>query len=126
MPELTKACKPLRVLAYTDLAKLTETLHAVSAEFGVAPETAGHHAGELETSILSALRPQSVRRSEFAPGTLVGDGDAQALFYPSLRANAPNGTVGDPRGAAALRAERYLAAWVGLLVDTYRRANHEA
>ena len=126
LPELAKASEPLRVIAYTDLVELTATLRRVSAELGVAPEAAGHHAGELETSILSSLRPQSVRHSELGPGTLFKTGDAQALFYPSLRANAPNGTVGDPRGAAATRAERYLETWVGLLATTYRRANHDA
>jgi creatinine amidohydrolase len=119
-PELAKACDPMQVIAFIDLAALTETLHGVSAGLGVAPEAAGHHAGEFETSILSALRPQTVRRSALAAGTLFQGGDAQALFYPNLRANAPNGTVGDPRGAAAPRAQRYLEAWVELLTDYYR------
>ena len=48
-----------------------------------------------------------------------GDADAQALFYPDLRANAPSGVVGDPRGADASRAEHYLAAWAGLLDAAY-------
>ena len=46
-------------------------------------------------------------------------GDGQALFYPSLRANAPNGVVGDPRRADPLRAERYLETWVDALVAFY-------
>jgi creatinine amidohydrolase/Fe(II)-dependent formamide hydrolase-like protein len=41
--------------------------------------------------------------------------DAQSLFYPDLRRHAPDGVVGDPRGATALRGARYLAAWVDVL-----------
>jgi creatinine amidohydrolase len=107
-----------RVSAYTDLARLTRALlHAASGE-GVAPEAAGHHAGEIETSLLLALRPGGVRREAFAQGLSAGC-DAQALFYPSLRANAPNGTVGDPRPADAARGARYLEAWLEELVTCF-------
>ena len=41
--------------------------------------------------------------------------DPQSLFYPDLRRTAPTGTVGDPRGASALRGMRYVAAWVDVL-----------
>jgi creatinine amidohydrolase/Fe(II)-dependent formamide hydrolase-like protein len=109
-----------RVLAHTDLAGLTRALHRAAADQGVGPGEAGHHAGEIETSILLALRPGAVRREAFAPGTLAPQPDAQALFHPSLRARAPSGTVGDPRRADAARGARYLEAWTDVLVACIR------
>jgi hypothetical protein len=44
---------------------------------------------------------------------------AEDLFYPDLRRHAPDGTVGDPRRAAALRADAYLDAWVATLVAAW-------
>ena len=63
-----------------------------------------------------------MRGEALEAGRLHADPDAQHLFYPDLRAEAPMGTVGDPRGASALRAERYLDDWVDLLERAYRSA----
>jgi creatinine amidohydrolase len=89
----------------------------VALEHGIDAASAGHHAGEFETSIVSALRPDLVRRGELMAGVLHPEADAQHLFHPDLRANAPLGTVGDPRPADPARAEAYLDAWTRLLVD---------
>jgi len=123
LPALSAAAPALRVQAATDLDALTTRLHAEAARFGVTPEAAGHHAGEVETSIMLALHPDLVRTDAFAPGYVTPTSDAQALFYPDLRRHAPDGTVGDPRGAAALRGGRYLAAWVDVLEATLRGTN---
>ena len=109
-----------RVVAHTDLAGLTRALQRAAAAQGIGAAEAGHHAGEIETSILLALRPGAVRRDAFAAGTLEPRADAQALFYPSLRANAPSGTVGDPRPADAARGARYLEAWTEELIACLR------
>jgi len=125
LPELRRACAPVAVDAFTDLGRLTVVLHAVSAACGIAPASAGHHAGETETSMLLALDPARVRNDALAPGLLTTADDPQRLFYPDLRANAPDGTVGDPRGADAARGARYLRAWTELLAESYRREkNH--
>jgi len=121
LPALRAAAAPMAVLAFTDLAALSAVLHRESAACGVAPEVAGHHAGEIETSILLALRPAAVRTAALAAGLLTAPSDPQALFYPSLREHAASGTVGDPRAADAARGARYLEAWVDVLVDAYRR-----
>jgi creatinine amidohydrolase len=104
----------------------SEALLAAAAREGVAPEAAGHHAGELETSILMALAPADVRGERAEAGVLDVPADPQALFYPSLRARAPSGVVGDPRGARAERAARYLEAWVDALVAEYEAAKKRA
>lgn len=111
-----------RIVAHTDLAGLTAALQRAAAAESIGAGEAGHHAGEIETSILLALRPGAVRRDAFAAGTLEPRADAQALFYPSLRANAPSGTVGDPRAADAARGAHYLAAWTEELIACLREA----
>lgn len=111
---------PPRLVAHTDLTGLTRALQRAAAEQGIGAGEAGHHAGEIETSILLALRPGAVRRESLAPGTLEPRADAQALFHPSLRANAPSGTLGDPRPADAARGARYLEVWTDLLVACFR------
>jgi creatinine amidohydrolase len=125
LPELRRACAPVVVDAFTDLGHLTDVLRAVSAACGIPAVSAGHHAGEIETSMLLALNPARVRSAALAPGLLITADDPQRLFYPDLRANAPDGTVGDPRGADAARGTRYLRAWTVLLAEAYRREkNH--
>lgn len=109
------------LLAYTDLGRMTRLFHQAGAAHGISPEAIGHHAGELETSIVLALRPDTVRRARLAVGTLEPSPDAQHLFYPSLRAHAPSGTIGDPRAGDPRRAEPYLAAWTDELVTWYER-----
>lgn len=116
LAKLDAAVPAMRVRAATDLDGLTARLHDVARAFDVTPEAAGHHAGEVETSIMLALHPELVRLDAVEPGYVEPTADPQSLFYPDLRRHAPNGTVGDPRGATALRGERYLAAWTEELV----------
>jgi creatinine amidohydrolase len=68
-PSLRAAAPGLRVDVMTDLDGLTARLHAEAAAFGVAAEAAGHHAGEIETSMLLHLHPELVVRDAMAPDT---------------------------------------------------------
>lgn len=119
-PVLRAATAPARLVLVHDLESLAAAQARASAAAGVAPEAAGHHAGEHETSILLGLAPEQVRKARLAPGRLVPVAGAQSLFYPSLRASAPSGVLGDPRCADGARAESYLAAWTARLVSAYR------
>jgi len=109
-----------RVVVYADHSSLGERLAACGRGFGIEPAEQGHHAGELETSILAALHPEGVRSSQIAAGLRSEEGDAQHLFYPSLRDNSPSGVVGDPRRASAVRADAYLEVWADELLRFYR------
>jgi len=120
LPTLRVAGMPMLVGAHAALADLTRLWHDASAEHGVGAAVSGHHAGEYETSIVRALWPDAVREDALAQGLVTSTEDSQALFYPSLATHAPSGTVGDPRAADAARGERYLEAWVTLLVSTYQ------
>lgn len=122
---LRAACAPMRLGIFDDLDGLTAVAHDASAAYGVNAAASGHHAGEFETSIVAALRPEAVRSASAAPGLLITT-DPQGMFYPSLRPNAATGVVGDPRAAAAEHGRRYLDAWTDLLVTAYRRASHSA
>jgi creatinine amidohydrolase/Fe(II)-dependent formamide hydrolase-like protein/fructoselysine-6-P-deglycase FrlB-like protein len=124
LPTLRQAGTPMRVDAFVDLDGLTAALHAVARAHAIDPAAGGHHAGEIETSILLALRAGDVRTAAIAPGLVTDTADPQALFYPDLRRHAPDGVVGDPRGANAERGARYLAAWVALLEAAYRGAKN--
>jgi creatinine amidohydrolase len=121
-PALAAAAAPARVIVHAALARTTALLHGRAAEDGVAAPEAGHHAGEVETSMLLQLAPSSVRRDRLAAGRLDLPEPASQLFYPSLRDNAPDGTVGDPRRAAATRGRDYLDRWTDDLVAAYRAA----
>jgi len=115
-----RAAAPMSLVIYDDHTLLWERLARVGQAFGVSAEEQGLHAGELETSILRAFAPESVRVERAEPGLLVGDGAGESLFYPSLRDHAPAGVVGDPTRADPARAEAYLEAWVDELVRFYR------
>ena len=119
---LARAAAPARWIAFHDHAALTARLHALAEQAGVPPAAAGHHAGELEASILAALRPAALRREALAAGLLDARADTQDVFYPDLRVHAPTGTVGDPRLASPERAALYLDAWVELLLEAYEGA----
>jgi creatinine amidohydrolase len=119
---LAAAARPARWLALSDHAALTARLFALAEALGVPAAAAGHHAGELEASVIAALRPGALRTDALGPGLLDVPPDAQAVFYPDLRANAPSGTVGDPRAASPDRAARYLDAWADELVSAYEGA----
>jgi creatinine amidohydrolase len=124
LPALEAAARPARVIAFTDLDRLVAHWHQAGIAAGIASPAAGHHAGEFETSILLGLHPEAVHREALGPGLVDVGSDPQAVFYPSVRTHSASGVVGDPRSASAVRAERYLAAWVDVLVDWYRDAKN--
>ncbi len=78
---------------------------------GIAPEAVGMHAGEGETSEMLHLRPDLVRQAQRQPGYC---GDMTAIMprlrAAGLRSVTPNGVLGDPTAADAIRGARYLDA----------------
>jgi creatinine amidohydrolase len=119
---LERAARPAHWIAFGDHAALNARLFRLAEAEGVPAAAAGHHAGEIEASVIAGLRPGALRRAALAPGLLDTPEDVQAIFYPDLRAHAPSGTVGDPRLASPDRAALYLDAWVDELVAAYEGA----
>jgi creatinine amidohydrolase/Fe(II)-dependent formamide hydrolase-like protein len=120
-PALRAAGRPARVIVCSGIDALAAHWQRASGHFGVPAGAAGHHAGEFESSLIAGLRPAALRRHALRRGHLHRGGDAQRLFYPSLRRSAPSGVVGDPRRAAATRAAAYLDAWVDALLEMIGR-----
>jgi creatinine amidohydrolase len=123
---LAEAAPGTAVHVLGDGARVGAALAAAAARAGVGAAAAGQHAGELETSILLALAPGDVRGERVEPGPADLPADPNDLFYPDLRRNAPNGVVGDPRGADGGRAAAYLDAWANVLVAEYEAAKKRA
>ena len=126
LPALAAAAAPMPVAAFTDLAAARAPRSRASPTASASrPTAAGHHAGEVETSILLALRPEAVRAGRArARDTRRRSPIRRRSSIRASATHAPNGTVGDPRGASATRADAYLDAWVDVLVDAYRRAKN--
>jgi creatinine amidohydrolase len=120
LPVLREAAPRLVIARGPGAESLGPLFTSESARHGVSTAACGQHAGEFETSILLHLSPVDVRTDRLAPGLLLDAPGAPDPFHPDLRVNAADGTVGDPRGAAASRAEGYLDAWVEELLVAYR------
>jgi creatinine amidohydrolase len=121
-PRLEAAASRARVTVFHDHRPLTRRLFEEAARRGVEAAAAGHHAGEIESSIVAALRPGALRARALGPGLAWPEPDTRGLFDPDLRRRAPDGTVGDPRAADPSRAEAYLDAWTGRLLEAYGEA----
>ena len=120
-PRLCESVLPLRLRIETDLRVGAMQSEVVEAE-ALSALAAGPHAGEYETSLVAHLRPGSIREEHLVPGRMVEPGEAQGIFYPSLRPNTESGVLGDPSAANSERGQRYLSAWVDLLVSGYLAA----
>lgn len=107
----------VKVVAYSDLAAFVEAVYAVGEAAGIAAERVGAHAGEHETSMILALRPELVAMNQAEPG-FIGDhlSLAATIFEKGFRAVTVNGVLGDPREATAELGERYLRAMTQLIV----------
>lgn len=119
---LRRELPELRVWVPDDLLLIAEAILAEARRDGIFPEAVGLHAGESETSEILYLRPDLVRLEHAAPGFT---GDMQSIL-PKLREAGllpvtPNGVLGDPTCAQAVRGERYLNVQAGLLAAEVKR-----
>jgi creatinine amidohydrolase len=121
---LAKAAEAIRpelpqtnLIAFTDLMAFMDDVFRVGQAHGVSPEQAGGHAGEHETSLMLAIRPELVAMAEAQPG-YVGDhlSIAPIVFEKGFKAVTENGVLGDPRNSSIANGEAYLTAMTELLV----------
>lgn len=98
----------IRVSALTDVRVLLAIAQTGEEEFGVPLSSGGLHAGEWETSLLMAVRPDLVRSARNESG-YTGDLDAAlgAIFGEGVHSIASNGVIGDPAQASPTHGERY-------------------
>lgn len=98
----------IEISALTDLTALFKLAQLGADEFGVPLGKGGVHAGEWETSMLMAIRPDLVRLELGEPG-YTGDPQAAigAIFGSGVHTVAANGVIGDPTQASGEHGSRY-------------------
>lgn len=108
----------IEISAMTDVSALLAIAHLGEQEHGVPLGEGGLHAGEWETSMLMAIKPELVHGDRRQPG-YTGDPEqaVQSLFVAGVHAVSENGVIGDPTRASGEHGERY---WREVLAITLR------
>jgi creatinine amidohydrolase len=98
------------VTGLRDLAGyVSETWDRVPLEAGIALSVSGSHAGEFETSMMLAARPELVRMEAAKEGNLEPfESIQETMMSAGIDAVSANGVLGDQRPANAERGEFYL------------------
>ena len=109
----------VKVITFPDVGMLLNAILPVASEMGLTPAEGGVHAGEWETSMMLALRPELVRMERAEEG-YVGDlaTGVQRFFNEGVHVLAENGIFGDPRRASAEAGRRYIQDIVDIVVRT--------
>ncbi len=111
-----------RFLPFTDLMLFLEVMNRKAAEDNITPQVAGAHAGETETSMVLAERPELVLMTEATEG-FVGTFDEAAsrtIFEKGMTALTANGILGDARPAQAERGRGYINVLADMLAEFIR------
>ncbi len=88
---------------------VASTWDRVPLEQNIPLSRSGSHAGEFETSIMLAARPELVRMDQAAAGNPAPlDEVFKTMMTEGIDKVSPNGVLGDQRGASAARGEIYL------------------
>jgi len=116
--ELRKQLPGKQISTFADLKQLIAASHELSNEFGIPSGASGAHAGEFETSILLFLRPDLVEMNRAEEGFTkdIGPLIPDLLKY-GLAKVTHNGILGDGRLCDASRGEKYLGAWLDLILN---------
>ncbi|MFK7806049.1 MAG: creatininase family protein [Anaerolineae bacterium] len=114
---IRKVLPDVNIIDYNDLMAFMGVLFGVAAEFGFTPEHTGGHAGENETSLILALRPELVDMSVAEAG-YVGDmlSIAPTIMKDGFKGITENGVLGNPEGARPDIGEAYLKAMTADIV----------
>lgn len=113
----------VQIVAFSDVSLLAEVMLGLGAELGIPPSEGGIHAGEWETSMMLALRPE-LTRMERAEAGYTGDlmEGMQTMVARGTDAVAKNGVFGDPRRASAEAGRRYVDRIVDRVLQEIARA----
>jgi len=99
----------VKLVAFSDVGLLAEAMLGLGAELGIPAEEGGIHAGEWETSMMLALRPELTRMDRAEPGYTGSLMEGmQTMATRGTDAVAKNGIFGDPRRACAESGRRYV------------------
>jgi creatinine amidohydrolase len=108
----------VRIDAITDLAVLASIPVRAAEQFSVPVSEGGLHAGEWETSMILATRPELVHM-ERAEGGYTGDlqESMAKIFAGGVDAISQNGVIGDPARASAAHGETYWTIATQMVLD---------
>jgi creatinine amidohydrolase len=123
LPNLRHRWQGTLVTFTLDVGKyVSETWDALPIGEGIAPEVSGSHAGEFEASMMSAIRPDLVKRENLAEGD---PRPLEEILTPMMENGihtiSKNGVLGDQRFANAERGNRYLDGLADWLVEDIKR-----
>jgi creatinine amidohydrolase len=112
LPGLERKWPGCNVTGLRDLAGyVSETWDRVPLEAGVALSASGSHAGEFETSMMLAARPELVRMEAAEQGNIAPfESIEETMMSAGMDAVSANGVLGDQRPANAERGHFYLDA----------------
>jgi creatinine amidohydrolase len=110
LPDLEDKWPGCRVTGLRDLARyVSETWDKAPLQAGVPLSASGSHAGEFETSMMLAARPELVRMEAAEQGNGAPFASIeQTMMSSGIHVVSPNGVLGDQRPADAERGRFYL------------------
>lgn len=111
----------LKLISYTDKAGFINLFSRLAREFGLDPQMAGSHAGDVETSIIMALAPSLVDTGKMEPGYTGPEEEIDSRMHTEgMKALTPNGVLGDPRTATADHGVVYIQRFAAEILKYVR------
>ena len=98
----------VQIHAFTDLTAFIQTAFKSSGVSGVEAAGSGAHAGEWETSVMLALRPEQVEMQRADKGFVGELSEVMSRVFGGIQNLDENGVLGDPRPASAQAGEKYI------------------
>jgi creatinine amidohydrolase len=123
LPELENKWPGCSIAGIADLeAYIAATWDRVPLELGMDLERSGSHAGEFETSMMLAVRPDLVRMDEAEEGNLSPFASlCDKMMAEGIHSVSPNGVLGDQRAGDRERGDVYLSRLAEYLVTDLTR-----
>ncbi|MCQ8195501.1 creatininase family protein [Streptomyces rugosispiralis] len=119
-PKLAARLPPdLDVIAFADSAAVLRAWRDAAQRVAGLADHVGGHADVAESSIMLAVRPDAVRNERAAAGFTGSMDDAllARVFTDGVKAVAPSGVLGDPRGMSSELGFACLSTVADLLVE---------
>ena len=112
-----------KTIGYTDLFAFMEPMYQVAKESGIPIDEGGAHAGEIETSKMMAIHPNSVTMNRFEPGYVgpLGSEELNIILKKGMPALTKNGILGDPAKSTSERGQKYIEKLAEFLVAEIKK-----
>jgi len=112
-----------KTIGYTDLFSFMEPMYKVAKENGIPIDEGGAHAGEIETSMMMAIQPNSVIKNRFEPGYVgpLGSEELNIILKKGMPALTKNGILGDPAKSTSERGQKYIENLADFLISEIKK-----